>query len=296
MTDLLSSVRLQNLLDQADSAVRLRDDTRRRDGDTAEIDEALNSIYRDLGRALYLLVRTGADDGPMLPDPREDETTAFTVEIDRDREEGGSWYTDEVELSHEGPLFEPGDLAPDEHTDIPESDDPGPERPEPPVEEIDDWHVLTLDQLKARANDPNDALGELADPTIDAPSWAHKLDELLKLIELPPDLTDPQELSVEASRVQWAASELEVRLVHLPDSVQLALIGLIGTRAQHLRRHLEVDVGPKLALDRLRRYRLDNELPALVALTAEPSPETGSWADDAAAFWSLLQVRAKTSR
>ena len=64
---------------------------------------------------------------------------------------------------------------------------------------------------------------------------------------------DPTELGVEASRVQWATTDLELRTRPFPDDVKLALLGLLAARAQHLRNRLDVDVGARRSLERLQR-------------------------------------------
>lgn len=290
MMDILENSRIRELLDQAERAHRLRGDLAARSETTSELDEALEGIYRDLGRAFFDAVHDGSR-SPLIPDSPEDDPTLFTSEIDS--EDSGSWYTDEVELQVPQRLFDEDDID-DDYTDVPESDIEIPEQDEvAPVPAA--YDVVTLATLRGRLDDRSDALSDLADTTRDPPTWAHKLWELLDMVELPTDFDDPQELAVEASKVQWAAGELETRLVSLPESVQIAIVGMLAARAQHLRNRIDVDVGPKLAIDRLRRYRLGVGLPAVGGLVAEPHPETGSWADDARGFWSVLQVRAKPS-
>jgi len=70
--------------------------------------------------------------------------------------------------------------------------------------------------------------------------------------------------------------------------VQQALLGMLAARARHLQEKLEVDVGPRLALDRLRRYRKQAGLPPVVGLLPDRGPEAGAWAEDAKRWWTVL--------
>lgn len=291
MRDIIENPRIRELLVQAERARRLRVELAdRRDVDgadpTSELDEALDSIYRDLGRALFHIAQEDGTRHLLIPDSPEEDPTLFTSEIERD--DTGSWYTDEVPRPDR--LFDEDDID-DDFTDVPESEVP--EQEEEPVMVPSPYDMVTLAALRSRLHDRSDSLSDLADTSREPPTWAYKLWELLDLLELPADFDDPQELAVEASKVQWAAGELEVRLSSFPASVQIAVIGLLAARAQHLRQRIDVEVGPKLALDRLRRYRLGAGFSSVGGLVAEAHPETGTWADDARGFWSVLQVRAK---
>ena len=87
-----------------------------------------------------------------------------------------------------------------------------------------------------------------------------------------------------------ASSELVSRLVGLPAEVQVWFLGLLAARCQRLIEVLEVVVGPRLSLDRMRRYALSNDLPTVAGLDASPRPEYGSWAEDARQWWAVLDM------
>lgn len=265
MTDPLRHARIRALLEQAERAHRIREELVAQKEGTDALDSALDSVFRDLGQALF--ERVQADRGPLIPPAMDEDPTQFTSELER---EDTSWY-DDVDVPDR--LFDDDDLE-DDVTDIPEPD-PLPE----PTAEAPEGERVTLAALQAEPIAPN-------------ASWGAALEEWLTLVDLPADLEDAGELAVEASKVQWAAQELE-RLDPFPAPVQLACIGLLAARAQHLRQHLDVGVGPKQVLDRLRRYGQARALPPLAASTLDPHPETGSWAGDARAFWSLLAGCAK---
>lgn len=276
MTDVLRNPRVRELLQALDEADRLR----RELSDTRDVDEAREGLLRDLGTAVYLLARTYGD--AMVPvDPGGPGSDGqYTDELPADdglQTEDTSWYTSEVPRASDR-LFDPGDL--DDQTEIPESSTT---LIEPPAEGFDDdYGVETLTAMKRRAETPGESLWELGH---DDPTWKHHVVDFLGLLAL---AGDDDDLAVEASRVQWASGELERRLPGLPAEVQLCFLGLLAARAHHLREHLDVDVGPRLALDRLDRYRVGNELAPVCGLVATPRPERGSWARDARMWYQLL--------
>ena len=94
---------------------------------------------------------------------------------------------------------------------------------------------------------------------------------------------------MEASRVQWITTELESRLTGFPPEIQVALVALLAARAQHLRRGSANDVGPRLSLDRLQRYRIEADLPIVAGLLPTPRPESETWESDIRGWWSLLK-------
>ena len=291
MTDTPGRSRVNDLVAEARKALDLRERLASEDNDPSEVDEALEGLYRDIGAALVEAMGEAA----MIPDMPTGLVEAFTNGLPY--EDDGSWYTDEIDHAAEqaggGPLFEPGEL--DDQTDVPEAEhldqsmdrsldetDPGP----------GDFVVETLATLGARAaGDPASALGLLRWPAAPLP-WRPVLDELLQLLALPTDFDDVQELTVEASRVQWAASELQHRLADYPPDVQVCIVGLLAARTQHLRGKIDVDVGLRTSLDRLQRYRIDMDLPSVAGLLPNPTPEHGAWSSDVRGWWGLLRPEA----
>lgn len=279
MTDVLKNPRVRELLQSLAEADRLRRDL----PDSRDVDEAREGLLRDLGTAVYLLARTYGD--AMVPVEPDQGAGAqqYTDELPGDDEaqpHDTDWYTSESPRTSDR-LFDPGDLA-DDPTEIPESATiPTASMGE---SDDDDFEVETLTKLQRRATLEGESLWELshADPT-----WKHHAVEFFGLLQLP-EGTTADDLAVEASRVQWASSELERRLGGLPADVQLAFIGLLAARAHLLREHLDVDVGPRLALDRLDRFRVGNDLPPVSGLLATPRPERGTWARDARMWYQLL--------
>lgn len=122
-------------------------------------------------------------------------------------------------------------------------------------------------------------------------SVENDLGELLDLLRPPRDLVDPRVMPDEASKVQWASGELAGRLADSPSCVQAAVLGMLAARARNVAEHLDVDIGPRMAIDRLRRYRDQQDLPSVAGLSPNARPERASWADDARAFWEMLRPR-----
>jgi len=271
----LEHPRLRELLSSARRAAAMRETVLAEGQDASAIDEVLLDLYRDVGRTLVGLL------GPAEAEPKTAERRAPTGDIPEADDD--SWYTDEVETKDARPLFGPEDL--DESTDVPESEpitlpptEGGTARPLP------DLDIATIEVL-GRSGD----LAQLGDPEAAPPTWRHRLDQLLELLAVPTHLDDQAELAVEASRVQWITTELEPRLTGFPAEIQVALVGLLAARAQHLRRGASSDVGPRLSLDRLQRYRIEADLPTVAGLLPTPRPERDAWESDIRGWWALLR-------
>ncbi len=291
MERLLNNNRVRTLLRQADDATRLLD--RMGDGaETTEIREALSGILRDLGREVHVVWRdmvatSGADPFAAGDDfeflkraDASEERTAESLEIDphtdipeitsdrpADAEDLERWYTDEVEIQRQEPLFNPGELDTSADTDAGGSP-PGLVR-----HADDDVPVVPVDGF------------EVAPYAADE-DWVKALREFVALLGAPP--ADDSDLTEEASKVQWAASGLDVRWGGFPPAVRTALLGVLASRARVLQEHLEVDIGPRMALDRMRKHRKASDLPSVAGLGAERGPETGSWSEDARWWWRAL--------
>ncbi|MCB9677491.1 MAG: hypothetical protein H6737_20450 [Alphaproteobacteria bacterium] len=270
----LEDPRLLQLLGEADNALALI----AQQGDpTGEIAEALDSLFRDIGRYVHELARAAPTFAPLTP---------VDVQTDRAHFESDGWYTDEID-GDALPLFTEGELHGDEEqTDIPEPDNVTAPEPPAPVE-IDDIDVVPLAALQ---RDASDADGELARLRVghEVPSWGPAVAELLELLAPPDDLLASSAMPEEASKVQWAAGVLEERLSGLPTTVQLAVLGMLAARALNLAAHLDVDIGPRRALERLKAYRDALDLPFVSGLLPGPHPECDTWAEDAMAYWALL--------
>ncbi|MEZ4318257.1 MAG: hypothetical protein R3F61_12175 [Myxococcota bacterium] len=273
----LEDPRLLQLLGEADSARTLIDQ-----GDpTGEIAAALESLYRDLGAHLHGLLRSRmpAVQGLDLPSGRPADPSHF---------ESDGWYTDEIDAGSL-PLFTEGELDDESETDIPVPDRVTAPRTGPA--ELDDVDVVALRDLELDATSPEGQLARLR-VGVEPPPWGHALTELADLLTPPDDLVAVAGMPEEASKVQWAASVLDERLAPLPTSVQLAVLGMLAARAHNLAAHLDIDVGPRRALDRLKRYRDTHDLPFVAGLMPGARPEHDTWAEDASAFWALLRPSA----
>lgn len=273
MPKLLDDPKIRQLLDQADAAASVHRDP-----------AALASIHLELGRSIHDWVsrsrsmsRLAASPvalgaGPQAPsldlpvgrdtlDGITDDTEQVLADVDDD-----GWFTDEMEVMPDRPLFEASEL--DDHTEFPTDGQEG--------------DIATLDQVGAWSRDGKTALGRGA-----------PLGDLRDILALADHPGSSDGLAVEASRLQWATADLEGRLGGLPRDVQIALVGLLAARAQHLQERLGTGVGPSLALDRLRRWQTARGLPTVAGLETSALPERGGWIEDAAAWWDLLDLPAR---
>jgi hypothetical protein len=298
MSDALKNPRIRELLHEVDQAEALHAQLAEQNADTSEVGEALDGLLRDLGRAVWQFSQAPESQDRLVPDTVElptGEPEGFTNEVPdpAEAERQASWYADDTDATADmptdlaGSLFDPGDLTPDEMTEIPESDpitpSPAPER----RSDDDTYELETLVTMRRVRDTPGSPLARLSGG--DEPTWRHNLDELLELLTLPDDFDAPEAVSVETSRVQWAANELETRLGGIPEEVQVCVVAMLAARAQHLRGRLDVDVGLRLSLDRLQRYRIQADLPAVSGLLATPRAETGAWVTDVRSWWDILR-------
>jgi hypothetical protein len=258
--------RVQQLLREADEAVQRRADP----ATLAALHMHLGMVFHEVVRRAAAQARaadpTVARQAPLLPsttpdatmlpddDAEPSEPLAWTNEIERD--EGGGGWTEDSEVP-EGPLFDSGEL--DENTNFPENAD------------ADGFDLETAEHWP------------------EGPSAFQLPADLRTLLALPPDLTSPDDLAVEASRVQWATSDLDGRFGGLPPPSLSAVLGLLSARANLLSERLDVAVGPRLAIDRLRRWRAAHGLPQVAGLEENPLPERGSWEADTRSWWAVFE-------
>ncbi|MFT4622340.1 MAG: hypothetical protein ACI8PZ_000996 [Myxococcota bacterium] len=270
MTAFLESPRVQDLLRQADSAQALLHEITERGGDAAPVREALNAVLRDLGHAVWTDARSEATLPGQVPGPAP-----------RAYSDDDAWYTEEIEVT--GRLFDPGDLADVVGDDLPTDDVTDPD--------ADGYQLETLSTAQLRPDDASDAVAELRGTP--APPWAERLASLRDLLGAPSLDESEEALGREAMRVQWGAANVDRQLTGLPDSVRTILIASMACRARRVMLLLDDAIGLDLALERLRRYRLTEHLPMVVALTDVGRPERGAWIRDARAWWQLIDPGAR---
>ena len=195
--------RAKSLLAEARNATQLKNRLRRDGQNTLEIDRLIATLQHDLGALLVTEPELAALLVPMIPEAQpaaEGSPTSF-----RRRKRAGTTTRRRARSSLSGPLFDSSDLVtgeipiPDDLHLPPESDD---------TDAGEQYAVETTDSLAARAAEPATGLGQFR---AGAAPWQAALRELLDLLRSPYDLDDPTELGVEASRVQWATTEIEVR-------------------------------------------------------------------------------------
>lgn len=283
--------RLDELLDQAQRALSRRQRLISAGEDPAGVDEILDDLYRDLGRTLIaavgsgeveLLHHPGRQPGPQRPLPAGTDPSEAVTAVPAPSRAGRP-------SSAPPPPLPPHVLSVFPGLDALDLDDSTPVLPperEFTAEEPADYLVATIDEMSEVAGSPGSPFAQIRAPR--APVWRDRLVELLGLLSLPASFADPSELAVESSRVQWATGELAALLSGMPREIRTSFVALLSARAQILRSRLDIDVGPRLSLDRLQRYRLESRLPAVAGLKPTPAPEGESWEGDARRWWALL--------
>lgn len=125
-------------------------------------------------------------------------------------------------------------------------------------------------------------------PHVQSSGWVGQLRDQLSTMMLPERWDDGIEVATEAALVQWSTTELGERWRAYPPAIQIALIGLLASRARFLEERLAVPAGPRVALERLREFRRLHKLSPVVALFPERGPEHTSWDADARHWWGVL--------
>ena len=118
--------------------------------------------------------------------------------------------------------------------------------------------------------------------------WVDSLQDLLALMEPPPEEDTAEAVAVEAARVQWGSLHLEQRWSRFPEPIQLALLGMMAARCRWLFERLVCDAGARSAMRRLSAYRRATGLATVVGLMPDHDPEYESWTDDALSWWGML--------
>ena len=322
MQDLLRNPRLRPLLRQAEDARRLIESLDNGSAAARDVEETLSGIYRDIGVQLHLQWRALLDgsappataeteefDSIAMPEPEttgaelsdevatpkpprralvaapqldDDDEPSFASRADATAEAGASgdadgdeprenteipdstalpvgpdqekdrWYTDEVDWDGNAqPLFAPGDLEAE-----PEPEDPADVRPIATVTEAETYTLAATPTLRGAR-------------------------DLLTLLDT------PTTSEVEASRLQWATSQVDTWF-SLPEGLQLALLSFVACRTRHLHDLTEHAIAARFTLDRLRRWHRASRLPRVRSLALASTPETGSWLSDASAWRDTL--------
>lgn len=295
--DILTHPDVQALLREADSAKAMLDEIGTEDPENFR--RALERVHADLGRLIHRLA-------PRSEPAPDEEITHVTR-----REDAFASVMVEEEPTDPGI----GDLRPGRRSLLggnaprtaarkPKNPAPPPRRrhkgskrsagaapaagapdaPTPPrkARMITSQGALDLREDGSIVQAPLKDQGERAD-------WMQPLADLLTVLALPEDTEEPGELAAEACRVQWATLRLDADWRGMPMAIQAALLGLLASRARHVQDHLAVDVGPRLALERLAEYRQRAGLSKVEGLYPERSAQTGSWAEDARRWWDTLE-------
>lgn len=268
--------RVRELVEQALRAEQMRDHALATGAGHAELDQVLAELHLDIGR---LVTRLAAGDGVAAPAPAP-APPSFPEDLPEEDDE--SWYTDEVEVGGgAAPMFSPEEL--EEATDVPEPDGPALDPALEPSEVTDPSGRFAIATVEIWE-------GPLRSTLQVGATWRHLLDDVLDRVGPWVSSDDPEALATEVSRLEQATVELPTQVSGLPEEVQVGLVAWLGARAQHLRSRSE-DAALRLALDRLHRLRVEEDLPMVHALLPTPRPEAGTWEEDVVRWALLLRGR-----
>ncbi|TNE87847.1 MAG: hypothetical protein EP330_16230 [Deltaproteobacteria bacterium] len=299
MRDFLESKTARELIERAETARLAVTEADPGSSEQREAAKALDAIYAELGMELHNFLRMGAetdieevDDADTMErriveliEPEEDVSDPPTlsaadneITVQRRMEDlVQAGFGDDVTMTI--PHIRVNDGV-DTATDGGQYDDErtaSGERTDGYVQS-----VFTSGPAKAPPKHPKPL------PHVQSSGWVGNLRDLLSTMELPQRWDDGVEVATEAALVQWATTGLGDRWRGYPPAIQIALIGLVASRARFLEERLAVPAGPKIALERLRDFRRLHKLSPVVALLPERGPEHTSWDADARHWWGVL--------
>jgi len=294
MVDISSNPRVNQLLGRAESTTARRDAAAQGSAAWVDLDRQVEDAYRELGRYVHWLLR---QDRSSLKRIRE-EADQYQRRLAEMRD---ILVDDPAELRQPLPdvLVEPQDL-----------DDPLP-MVEAELLDRDDYTDATQAQIPIREGSPLDVVLGLhgsggmddtaAGVTIEGLArdrvvqdvatqieWVRTLKELLSIVGAPREITAQQALAIQATRLLNATTGMEVRWLDFPESVQITLIGYLGSYARQVAGLIESDVEIGLTLSRLSRYQEARKMTPLLALDPDSEPEYETWAQDCQRWWQVL--------
>lgn len=258
---LLDNKRVRELVSSAEGARRLAESLQGRGKDPVDVLETLEELHKELGELVHTwaAAQLEASAAEARPASEEEETLRLEAMEAPEEADTGFFHAD----------FQEGELE----EDLPYED----------TEDTDEVDAASVHGLASSRPAPTRTSTDE-----EYPAWLLSLDQLMISLAMPTDPESPVELAAEAARVQLATCDLAARWSDYPEPLQLALLGLLSCRARHLSGRLQVDVGPRLALDRMKRYRKAAGLPPVVGLISSQQPESGSWTRDAMHWWEVL--------
>ncbi len=266
MSSILGNPHIRHLIAQAESADELRQKLLDEHGRTDTVDAAIEQVLRDLGEAVWRMVRStplGDAEPTEIPEPAVGQSESVDVR----------WFTEEVAIGEV--LFDPGDLG-----------DTRDELTADLTTALAEPNTMTLDDVERDRRNPACALGALR-ATV-PPRWAADLDKFCRSLGPLDPSTDPQVLGREVSRLTRAASRPD-RWNPLPEDIRTALLGMLAARIRRVCALLQDPPGGKESMKHLHAYRMDQDLPHVAPLDPRAAPERGAWEADARAWWVVLQ-------
>ena len=267
------------------------------DGSSEQRDaaRALDALYAELGNALYKYVSIQAElDDETVDDDDTHQGSILLMDHEEEDERdpptlkrmaplglaafGAETFDDDPEVTNVGV----GSSLDEYHAAV-LADDPTEERST--TGEHTDGYVQS-----ARLSDGRPELDTEPRPLphVQSSGWIGQLRDLLSTMPLPQRWDNVVEVSTEAALVQWCTVDLNRRWADYPPAIQIALLGLMSSRARFLQERLGVPAGPQLALQRLRAFRKEHQLSPVVGLLKSRGPEYTEWNADARYWWGVL--------
>ena len=262
--DILDNPNIKQLIEQAESAVRMLgqvDSHGKR-----QVKHALNGVYENIGRHVHALSRqlasgsgeAGLGSGKPIS---IDELEELTTEIEN-TDEVGQGASD---ASSTDDLTTP-DWLESQQESAPIS-----------VEHVEAHLQQALAQVRVK----------LAADDADV-NWVYQLENLLDMLDMSEDLDDEVELAVEATKLQWATTNMYDSWSSYPRLIQVALTGMLACRAHVVRERLPSSLAPNSVIDRLRTQQYRSGSRPVLSLKPAAEPEDESWANDATLWWNIL--------
>jgi hypothetical protein len=272
MVDISNNPRVSQLLGRVEGA---RKDHVLAEDELAspEVDRLVDEAYREIGQYVHWLLRQDRD------------------AVQRIAQEAEQWVKKQAQL-----------LAQDAEEDLDELDIvdlemTGVESMGLLEEELGEMGISDLDTGMVEILDDDADSQEISLDAHELPEvpelgdgvpWGRVVTDLLNMVGPPVRVETDEETKRRAARLLNATTDMRVRWMDLPDSIQLTLVGYIASLGRDLVDVELVEVDIRLMIGRLRRYRQTAGLPPVVALDPDGRSEYDDWVADAQRWWRAL--------
>lgn len=290
MVDISANPRVSQLLGRIEASADARDVQEQGSASWVKLNQRVDDDYRELGKYVHWLMRQDRGSVEKIRDEadryqrRREEMLA---RLGQTSTTGTTAPTPSTipRVREELPLVSAELVERDDNTDVPDGIE-FEEMEWPAVQMLQE--IVDLDVTVGGITSDGRAREDMVRDVASQIEWVRALKDLMAMVGKPRTLSDADAASAQGNRLLNATTGMEVRWLEFPDSVQVSLVGFLGSYARHVQEVAETDVEARLTLGRLTRYQAARGLPAMRVLDPRGKPEYDSWAEDCRQWWEVL--------